>query len=130
MSRTQTSSFGAIFGSGDNEEITPTLADDTYKGEVCNGSDGQSWPFIPNGLASKRGRLWRLFRQGTFRRLSSLFILGRIPLSKPRTISLSVTLHFTAQQAVRCSSTVRQRAFHRKLRRSERLSRGAWRPRL
>ena len=100
-------SFGTIFGSEITRKYYNTLADDTYK-IVCNGSGGQSFgAFIPNGLTLELvGDSNDYFGKGLS--VSSLFILRRIPLSKPRTISLSVTLHFTAQQAVRRSSTVLQ----------------------
>ena len=85
-------SFGTIFGSEITRKYYNTLADDTYK-IVCNGSGGQSFgAFIPNGLTLELvGDSNDYFGKG-----------------KPRTISLSVTLHFTAQQAVRRSSTVLQ----------------------
>lgn len=101
-------SFGTIFGSEITRKYYNTLADDTYK-IVCNGSGGQSFgAFIPNGLTSSLWATLTIISARDFQAVSSLFILQRIPLSKPRTISLSVTLHFTAQQAVRRSSTVLQ----------------------
>lgn len=101
-------SFGTIFGSEITRKYYNTLADDTYK-IVCNGSGGQSFgAFIPNGLTLELvGDSNDYFGKG----LSGGKLVvypPKIPLSKPRTISLSVTLHFTAQQAVRRSSTVLQ----------------------